>query len=550
MLGAPKGQWKAVRRIALYSWVTSLFLGASPFAFSATCAQLTQLSVPHVTVASAEVLHTLAIPGQPSMELPEFCRVLATASPVLGSQIGIEVWIPLSGWDGRFEGTGNGGYSSTINYLAMAEALRRGSAVAGTDTGHTGGDLKFVVGHPKSIDDWGFRAIHAMTEFAKLVVRDLEDRFPDYSYFNGCSTGGGQALSEAQRFPEDYDGILAGDPGNDRVNLNTAFLWAYVQDHRVSGQQLTEGKLELLHAAALHACDRNDGIADGVIENPLACRFDPSTLICEGNRTEGCLTPAEVQTAKAIYAGPSHDRKEIYPGFEPGSEVLTGLPIGGWGTYLTGLSEPKRLDFWKYWAFDDAAWDWHSFDFNHDVSYANRKLAAVISVDPDLRAFIDRGGKLLLYHGWADPVVPPRSTIEYVDQVTALMGEQRTSQAVRLFLVPGMGHCAGGYGPLPAGNQRTPQSASPRGDSSSAHRSDALHEPALNPDHDFLGALERWTEKGVAPKSVIGSQKLPSGELRTRPICSYPRIAHWTGHGSSDDAANFVCSLPPAEAHR
>lgn len=542
-LGVPNWRWKAVCRAAVRSLVVCLFWGYSSFAFSATCAQLTQLSVPHTTVVSAEILHALTIPGRPQMKLPEFCRVIATASPVVGSRIGIEVWIPISGWNGRFEGVGNGGYSSAINYYAMAEALRRGSAVAATDTGHKGADLKFVVGHPERIDDWGFRAIHVMTEFAKLVLRDFEGRFPEYSYFNGCSTGGGQALSEAQRFPDDYGGILAGDPGNDRVNLNTAFLWAYIADHRVPGQQLSESKLQLLHAAALRTCDGNDGIADGVIEDPPACRFDPTVLECKGDSTKDCLTPAEVQTAKAIYAGPSYGGKQIYPGFEPGSEILSGLPIGGWGTYLTGLPDPKRLDFWKYWVFDDAAWDWHSFDFNKDVKYANRKLAAVNSVDPDLRGFINHGGKLLLYHGWADPVVPPESTIQYFNRVTALLGNQRVAQGVRLFLVPGMGHCVGGYGPLPAGNQWPPQ-VSLQKDSSAS-----LHQPEPDPHHDFLGALERWTENGDAPKSVIGSQKLLSGKLRTRPICAYPLIAKWTGQGSRDDAENFVCALPPVETH-
>ncbi len=543
-----------MKKIDIYApvvlvFVALSFLFASAPAFSTSCDRLAHLAVPHVTIASASVRDSLKVPDQPDIKLPEFCRVVATASPAQGSHIGIEVWIPVSDWNGRLEGVGNGGYSSRIYHFAMANALRHGYAVVGTDTGHTGDDLKFAMGHPERIDDWGYRSIHVMTRFAKLVVRDLKGRFPDYSYFVGCSTGGGQALSEAQRFPDDYDGILAGDPGNDRVNLNALFLWAYAVDYRVPGQQLTPAKLILLHAAALHACDGDDGVADGIISNPLSCHFDPSVLLCDGSNERHCLTPAEVETAKAIYAGVSHDGKLVYPGFEPGSESMSGSIFPGWSAYLTGLDAPKRVDFWKYWVFNDPAWDWHSFDFGRDVKYANQKLADVNSIDPDLRRFSSHGGKLLLYHGWSDPVVPPRSTIEYVKRVAAFMGSRRASGTVRLFLVPGMGHCVGGYGPLPDGNQWPPQTSHPHREASIGRNRDASRAavPPSDPSRSFFGALVRWTEEGTAPNKVIGGQRLPAGKVRTRPICVYPRVAKWTGQGSSDNAANFVCVVPPTE---
>ncbi|HEY7837382.1 MAG TPA: tannase/feruloyl esterase family alpha/beta hydrolase [Terriglobales bacterium] len=518
--------------------LTACLATAAPAA-AASCGQLAQLAPPNVTVASAQLLHQVILPYGPPLAVPAFCRVIAVATPAAGSRIGIEVWIPAAGWDGRLEGVGNGGYASSMDYGAMIAALRRGSAVAATDTGHTGANLDFVVGHPESINDWGHRAVHVMTEFAKLAVRDLEGRFPDYSYFDSCSTGGGQALSEAQRYPGDYDGILAGDPGNDRVNLNTAFLWAYVVDHRVPGQEITGDQLQLLQAAAVRACDRDDGVADGIISEPLRCHFDPATLVCKGSSTAACLTPAQVATAKAIYAGPSFDGKSIYPGFEPGSEAVPGTARGGWSSYLTDKSEPVRVDFWKYWVFNDPAWDWHTFDFNRDVTYANAKLAAVNSVNPDLRAFARHGGKLLLYHGWADPVVPPRSTIQYVERVNAVMGSAGAAQVVRLFLVPGMGHCSGGYGPLPDGNRPPPGRG--RGAAQPAPAS-ASTLPEPNPKSDFLGALEYWREKGVAPTQVMGSQTLSTGRTRTRPVCAYPKVARWNGHGSSDNAVNFACA--------
>lgn len=533
-------RWHAGLKYAIFlAFVGGLAAAPPP---ETRCGQLARLVVPRVAVDSAEMLHQLTPLHGPPMDLPPFCRVIATATPVPGSKIGIEVWLPASGWDGRLEGVGNGGYSSAMDYGAMALALRRGSAVTATDTGHTGANLNFVVDHPESINDWGYRAVHVMTEFAKLTVRDYEGQFPNYSYFNSCSTGGGQALSEAQRYPDDYDGILAGDPGNNRVNLNTLFLWAYVVDHRVPGQTITGDKLALLQSAAVRACDRDDGVADGIISQPLACHFNPATLACHGDRPAGCLTPAQVATAQAIYAGPSYHGKSIYPGFEPGSEAMPGSTRGGWSSYLTNRPAPVREDFWKAWVFNDPAWDWHSFDFSRDVAYANQKLAAVNSVAPDLRAFAGHGGKLVLYHGWADPVVPPRSTIQYVDQVDALMGKAGASQTVRLFLVPGMGHCSGGYGPLPDGN-RPPSSTS--GGTAPAPPSEASLLPAPNPKTDFLGALERWREKGIAPTKVIGSQSLPTGKMRTRPICAYPKVARWNGHGSSDDATNFTCVQTP-----
>lgn len=519
-------------------------LGTSASAAATDCGQLAKLTIPHVTVTSATVRHAVHMTKRPTQPLPEYCRVLATASLVEGSRIGIEVWIPTTTWNGRLQGVGNGGYSSNISHYAMAGALMQGFAVVATDTGHQGEGPKFAVGHPQSIIDWGYRAVHEMTQFAKLAVRDFKGRSPEHSYFVGCSTGGGQALSEAQRFPADYDGILAGDPGNDRVNLNALFLWAYVVDHSTPGKTLTPAELHLLSAAAVSACDKNDGVTDGIISNPLACHFDPSVLQCKAEDGKNCLSTAQVATAKAIYTGITQQGQVVYPGFEPGSEALKGSIFPGWNTYLTGLAKPMRLDFWKDWVFDDPNWDWRSFDFNRDRVYANRKLADVVSVNPDLRAFARHGSKLILYHGWADPVVPPRQTIDYFNAVVHRMGEAQASQTTRLFMIPGMGHCVGGSGPLPDDQWWPPKGAS---------RAESTHEqarkqPPANPKTSLFGTLMRWTEQGDVQKSVIASQRLSTGTLRTRPICAYPQVATWTGRGSSDNASNFVCRAAQGEA--
>ena len=523
------------RFLALAGIAVLVALACSPRSAKAgQCQNLRDLTIPEVTIQSALNVPagSFTVPNSKFTfaGLPAFCRVVAVATPMPDSRIKIEIWIPSrSKWNGRFQATGNGGYSGNLEYGAMVDALRMGDATAGTNTGHSGGDLKFAVGHPEKIVDWGYRAIHVMTQTAKLVIRDDTGRFPDYSYFNSCSTGGGQALSEAQRFPADYNGILAGDPGNYRTDLNAEFLWAYAADHASAHSNLTPEKLELLHHAAIADCDALDGMRDGIISDPLACHFDPVVLECKTGDGPNCLTKGQVRTARAIYDGIRVDGRQIYPGFEPGSEIVPGEPafLGSWRAYLVGLSHPRRIDFWKYWVFNDPNWDWRTFNYRRDLAYADVKLAAVNATSPDLNAFWKDGGKLILYHGWADPVVPPKQSIEYVDSIAARMGQNRVNQFLRLYLVPGMGHCGGGYGPLPAGNRFGPQAASMK--------------ELQNPDDDFFAALKQWVEKGVAPKRILASQTLPSGALRTRPICPYPSVAKWRGKGSTNNASNFAC---------
>lgn len=503
------------------------------------CAHLTMLSIPDVTIQSAVETHatTLTIlgPGTDRSHLPDFCRVTAVATPTSDSAIKFEVWIPSgSRWDDRFQGVGNGGYSGNISYRAMAHALALGDATASTDTGHEGDDLEFAAGHPEKIIDWGYRSIHVMTEAAKLIIRDYAGHFPIHSYFTGCSTGGGQALSQAERFPDDYDGILAGAPGDYRVRLNAGFLWAFSVDHAALDATLTAEKLSLLHKAAITACDALDGVRDGIIDDPLQCHFNPRELLCKGTDGPECLTKSQVHTAQEIYRGPHVGTTQIFPGYEPGSEELKGLFIGGWGAYLTGRSDPMRLDFWKYWVFDDPNWDWHTFDFRRDVSYADQRLAAVNATESNLNPFYARGGKLIIYHGWSDPVVPPRASIDYFENVSGNLGSSKTEGTVRLFLIPAMGHCVGGYGPLPATNQMPGQGTSTAGEGGS--------------EHDFLAALEDWVEKGVPPQRILATQVLANNRPRTRPICAYPRVAKWIGTGSTDMAINFRCVPQTSEA--
>ena len=443
----------------------------------------------------------------PSISLPDYCKVLAVTRPVADSEIHFEVWLPApQTWNGKFEGTGNGGYSGGLSLRDMGLAVSRGYAAAGSDTGHEGGDLKFGVGHPEKITDWGYRAIHAMTDNAKLIVRNYYGHFPVHSYFTGCSTGGHQGLSEAQRYPRDYDGIVAGDPGNDRVHLNANFLWAFTALYKEPGSALQPSKLPLITKAATAACDRTDGIEDGIISDPRTCRFDPGVLLCKGGEDADCLTAPQVEAVRKIYQGPKNPRSGVHimPGFPIGSET-------GWTGYFVGQREPARVDFWRLWVFNNPSWDWRNFDFDTDLAYADRKLAAVNAVDSHLSAFKAQGGKILLYHGWADPVVPPEDTILYYEAVEKAMGGARlTTDFARLFMVPGMGHCSGGAAPN---------------------------------SFDALGALDEWVTQGKAPDKLIASHSTAGKIDRARPLCAYPMTAQWKGTGSTDDADSFVCAI-------
>jgi feruloyl esterase len=441
-----------------------------------------------------------------------------------------------STWNGKFEGVGNGGYIGRISYGAMENAVNRGYATASTDTGHVGGDLKFAAGHPEKIVDWGYRAIHVTAEAAKLILRAYYGRFPQHSYFNGCSTGGGQALSEAQRFPGDYDGIIAGDAGNDRTHLNAAFLWAFAASHKNGHPILTEDKFLLINKAAISACDAKDGLRDGVIADPLRCRFDPGVLLCHGPDAENCLTSSQVDAVRKIYAGPRNPRTGdlIIAGWSPGSEHVTGGDYTGWKDYLLSGTEPARVDFWKYFVFDDPNWDWRTFDYDRDLAYADLKMAPVNASSAALQEYKARGGKLLMYHGWSDPVGPPLDAIDYYQRVQeAVGGSEKTRDFFRLFLVPGMSHCNGGPGYLVAGGARA-------GDDP-----DSVPKWSVpDPDHDMLSALDRWVAQGIAPQRIIAAHRTNGDVDRTIPVCAYPFKASSNAATAGNGPSSFKCVDP------
>ena len=509
---------------------------AADAASAASCNDLVKLHIPDVTITSGTSVSAgkFTLPGSGNtLETTGFCRVVAVAKPTSDSIINFEVWIPEGQrWNHDLLGVGNGGYNGAIQYARLAHGLERGFATVSTDTGHTGEDLSFAAGRPQKIIDWGYRAIHVMTESAKQIIREYVGASPKHSYFMGCSTGGHQALSEVQRFPADYDGVVAGDPGNNRVHLNVGFLWAFAATHDVKGAAtLPTSKLPLVNRAALAACDAADGVKDGIISDPQACHFDPGILLCKADENNECLTTAQVEAVRKVYAGPRNPRtgERIIAGYAPGSESPAGDEwAGGWKGYITDRKEPMRLDFWRYWVFDNPDWDWRTFDYDRDVAYADEKLSAVNAVSADLSAFKERGGKLLMYSGWADPVGPPMDAVAYYERVDAAMGgHPATHSFFRLFMVPGMAHCGGGPGPNFFGGY------GPSGPTAS--------EIKIDREHDILNAVVQWVETGSAPEHIIGSHFNGDHIDRTRPICPYPMTALWNRKGNSDDATNFSC---------
>ncbi|HTL02148.1 MAG TPA: tannase/feruloyl esterase family alpha/beta hydrolase [Vicinamibacterales bacterium] len=472
-----------------------------------TCGDIATLRIPGITVTTADDVPAGApLPGLRSTSATAICRVAALATPTTDSRIAIELWVPTAdAWNGKLLGTANGGFSGAIPYAAMAAGVGRGYATVGTDTGHTGDQMEFGDGHPEKIADWAYRSVHVMTDFAKLALRDYRGRFPEHAYFEGCSTGGQQALSEAQRFPRDYDGIVAGDPGHNRVRLILGFLWSWNAVHGEDGSLiLPPAKLPVLTRAAIAACDANDGLKDGLIGDARACRFDPSALLCPGADDGSCLTAAQVDAVKKVYEGARNTRtgEQIFQGWARGSEQ-------GWGSYIVNPREPVRIDFFRYFAFHDPHWNARTFDWDRDVAFVDDQVPFLSATSRDLSAFRQNRGKLIMYTGWADPVVPPQDTVDYYEGVVKAMGGlQATQQFFRFFPVPAMGHCMGGPGPN---------------------------------SFDALGALERWSERGVAPEQLLASHSANGIVDQTRPVCAFPKVARYRGTGDIRAAANFSC---------
>lgn len=505
-------------------------IAAAP-AFGATCESLAKLALPATTIAAQSVAAgSLALPeGPPIANLPALCRVTGSLKPSADSDIQFEVWLPVSGWNGKFKGIGNGGFAGSMGLRSLGRAVSAGYAAAATDTGHRADDIDatWALGHPEKVIDFGYRAIHEMTVTGKAIAAAFYGRPPQHAYFHACSNGGRQALMEAQRFPTDYDGIVAGAPANHWTHLLAQAAWDLQATTADPAAYIPASKLPAIEAATLAQCDAADGVRDGVVDDPRACAFRPATLLCQSTAADSCLTAPQVAALEKLYAGPRTASGQVHPGHVPGG----ALGPESWALWVTGPAAGKSLiatfgtQFFRNMVFEDATWDPRTFQLERDTQKADDKLSRVLNAtDPDLSAFRRQGGKLIVYHGWSDPAISPLNAIAYYESVKAKMGAKPADEVVRLFMLPGVQHCAGGPGPAGFYGE-------------AALRND--------PSHDVAAAVERWVEEGVAPEQIIAARYKTddpaSGVVRTRPLCPYPQVARYTGTGSTDDAASFAC---------
>ena len=493
------------------------------------CANLMALDLPNAKVTEAQAVTSGTYQAEgarnPITKLPPFCRVHVVVKPA----INVEVWMPLTGWNGKLMGLTGGGVLGSISYgntvdlneipdpggiSGLANGIQRGYAMMATDGGHKTSENNWWNDLGRFID-LGYRGAHEMTVKGKVVTAAFYAQAPAKTYFDGCSGGGRVGMMEAQRFPEDYDGIIAGEPGANWTDLMVAELWATRASTDSPENFLPGNKMPMVTAAAVAKCDPEDGIKDGIISNPMACHFDPVVLQCKGADAPDCLTSGQVDALRKIYAGAKYpDGRRISFGHTPGSE-------SGFGRMYTGVKDVNteggnsNRDFIKLSVFNDPNYDLSKFDYNHDMDYLKERTAAIMdATNPDMSGFKARGGKLLVYYGWADYLAPSGYTPSYYDSVVAKMGGQpAVADFYRLFMVPGMGHCRGGVG---------------------ANRFDSVK------------VLESWVEKGQAPDQIIASRvdEKTKKVTMTRPLCPYPQVAHYTGSGSTDEAKNFYCAGP------
>lgn len=449
-----------------------------------------------------------------------FCKVTAILRPVSGSEITLEAWLPQQ-WNGKLFAGGGGGFNGGLfgGQLIMAEPAGKGYVTVVTDAGHENTEsAKFAHDNEVQYVDYAHRANHVASVFAKSLAASYYEQPVQRAYFHGCSNGGRDALMEARRYPDDYDGIIAGAPAASWTGLMTSFAWNM---QAVDAAPSLNTKLELINRAVMQACDQLDGLEDGLLQNPHACKFDPATLQCSGSEGPDCLSESEVTALRKIYDGPRlSDGTRVYAGVPVGAETLENFDF--WISSEEAAQRTFAIESFRWMVHGDPSWDIADFDIDRDFGVARERVAPIMnSDDPDISEFVGAGGKLLMYHGWNDAAIPAGSAIDYYTAMRETVGP-KADEMTRLFMVPGMNHCTGGLGPN---------------------------------DFDALGTLDRWVEDGIAPESIVATQydppkvflTLPGAKaVRTRPLCAWPKEARYSGDGSPDDAANFVCELPPA----
>jgi len=470
------------------------------------CEGLKSVSLPNTTITAAELRPAGAAQAGRGRgagpQLPAHCRVAVVLAPSTDSHIEMELWMPVENWNGKFLAVGNGGWAGNIETGAMGTALARGYATASNDTGHNrsaGADGLFALGHPEKVIDFGYRSMHEMALKSKALINTFYKQAPRLSYYQGCSTGGRQGLMEAQRYPEDFDAIIAGAPVYNQTRLHAAQMSLFTDIVKRPDSTLSTAKRTTVANAVMGECDALDGVKDGIVSNPQMCKFDPAQLLCKAGDADTCLTLAQVETAKKAYSPVKLKTGEmVYPPHSFGYEPQWRMPPA---STLPG-------DSFRILGHQDEKWNVNSFDLDADLALALKNGGNEIdAISPDLSKFKARGGKVILYHGWADPGPAPENTVNYLNAVQKQLGGNNNDW-MRLFLLPGVAHCGGGVGPDQA---------------------------------DYLTPLEKWREGGTAPAQILASRRDNS---MTRPLCAYPQIAKYSGSGDTNDAKNFACSAP------
>jgi feruloyl esterase len=439
----------------------------------------------------------------PFSTLPAFCRVAGTLKPSPTSDIRMEVWMPLTGWNSKFRGTSPNGLGGVINYNAMGVGLTDGFAVASTDTGHQGGDTAWMLNADK-VTDFAGRAMHETTTAGKAIATSYYGAAPRYSYMIECGGGSAAALHEVQKYPADYNGVVVGGHAAHLTRQIFGQLWLWMSAHPNGVAVLTPAKLTVLHDVVLAKCDLLDGVKDGLLEDPTRCAFDPKEIQCQSGDGSDCLTAPQVEAARKIYAGPTNPRtnEKIWPPLYRGSEL-------DWSFFTDSPAPIGIATSALRVILGDPSWDYGTVDFDRHVAQADMSdVARVNASNPDVSEFVRRGGKLILSGGWNNALVPAGAVVDYYKRVSSTLGAAETRRAVRLYMVPGMIECNGGPG---------------------------------TDTFDMLAVMRRWIERGQAPAEVVASRVEHGKVVRTRPLCPYPQVATYKGSGSTDDAKNFVC---------
>lgn len=515
---------------------------------AASCERLASLSLPHTTITAAEVVKAGAftvpgnaprdgggssalagtigavpdVPGRVTANtaglglgynggrgiplfstLTAFCRVAATLTPSPASDIRMEMWMPIAGWNGNFRGTSPNGLGGVLNYNAMAVGLMDGFAIASTDTGHRGGDTVWMR-DPEKLTDFAGRAMHETTVVGKALASSYYGTAPKYSYMIECGGGSAAALHEVQKYPADYNGVVVGGHAAHLTRQIFGQLWPWLATHPNGGAILPSATLAIVYDAVLKKCDMLDGVKDGLLENPLTCSFDPTEIACKAGDTANCLTAVQVEAVQKIYTGPTNPRtgEQIWSPLFRGSEL-------DWSFFTESAAPIGIATSALRMILDDPSWDYRMVDFDRHVAAADRSdLARVNASNSDISAYVRGGGKLILAGGWNNALVPAGAVLDYYTRVEAKIGLQDTRDGVRLYMVPGMIECNGGPG---------------------------------TDTFDMLDVMRRWVERGQAPGDVTASRIEHGRVVRTRPLCPYPQVATYRGSGSTDDARNFVC---------